>query len=62
MRSSHADNRLTGTTVLLAGLVAMMLNLILPREDELFEENYEVERITGIAEAGSIQEKERSNA
>ena len=53
---------MTGTTVLLAGLVAMILNLILPREDKPFEDNYEVERILGEAETGSIQEKERSNA
>lgn len=50
------------TPFLLAGLVAMILNLILPREDKPFEENYEVEQVLGRAETGSIQEKERPTA
>ena len=52
---------MTETTVLLAGLVAVVLNLILPQEDNPPEENYDVERIQDDAEIGSIHKKERTD-
>lgn len=51
-----------GITVLLAGLVAMVLNLILPREDESVEENYDLENVQDDAEKGSIHKKEKADA
>jgi xanthine/uracil permease len=46
--------------VLLAGLVAVVLNLVLPQEDELPEENY-AERILDSTGTGLIPKKERSD-
>lgn len=51
---------MTCAIVLLAGLVAMILNLILPQEDKPPEEPYNVESLDN-AEAGSIHKKERSD-
>jgi len=48
--------------VLLAGLVAMTLNLILPQEEEPVEEHYDVEHVLDNAETGSIHKRERSDA
>jgi len=48
--------------VLLAGLVAMTLNLILPQEEEPAEERYDVEHVLDNAETGSIHKRERSDA
>lgn len=50
------------TPFLLAGLVAVVLNLILPQEDKPLEENYNIERIQDDAEKGSTQEEERTDA
>jgi len=50
------------TPFLLAGLVAMVLNLILPQEDEPLEEHYEVEQSLDNAEAGSLHKKGRLDA
>ena len=59
---SRANKWLTGVIVLLAGLVAMVLNLILPQEDEPLEEHYEVEQSLDNAEAGSIHKRGRLDA
>ena len=48
--------------VLLAGLVAMTLNLILPQEEEPAEERYDVEHVLDKAETDSIHKRERSDA
>ena len=48
--------------VLLAGLVAMTLNLILPQDEEPAEERYDVEHVLDNAETGSIHKRERSDA
>ena len=47
---------------MLAGLVAMVLNLILPQEDNPLEENNDVEQIQDDAEKGSIHKKEEPDA
>jgi len=49
------------TPFLLAGLVAMVLNLILPQEEKP-PEDYDVERVIENTEAGSIHKQERSDA
>lgn len=57
--AAHTNDWLA--TVLLAGLVAVVLNLVLPQEDELVEEDCDAERILDNAETGSIPKKERSD-
>jgi len=59
---SRANKWLTGVIVLLAGLVAIVLNLILSQEDEPLEEHYEVEQSLDNAEAGSINKRGRLDA
>lgn len=39
----------------------MVLNLILPQEDDPLEENYDVEHIQDDAEKGSIHKRERAD-
>ena len=56
----HPNTWFTDAIVLLAGLVAMVLNLILPGEEKSTEE-YDIENVMDNAEAGSIH-KERSGA
>jgi xanthine/uracil permease len=52
---------LTDTIVLLAGLVAMVLNLILPQEEKPLEEHHDVEHGLDNTETGSTHKKERSD-
>jgi len=49
------------TPFLLSGLVAMVLNLILPQEEKPLEEHSDAERSLDNAEAGSIHKNERSD-
>lgn len=43
---------------MLAGLVAMVLNLILPQEDKPLEENHDAEHVEDNVEKGSTHKNE----